>query len=203
MRLLWCIRESFIETTDWISFYAIIFYFTNLGLKQRRLSHFAVFDIVSTVKMQQVWLPPVFTQTHVRGKVLLLKYKWLQEEEANIRLRTINVIMSNLDADHTHCQLLLWALPNQRENVLRGIGMNQCMEVNWGQRNTYFDPMATELFRFKMGKWSICIISLATSKPKNISFLTSLPHSIHGNSSRTINDPTVFSVNKFSFNINS
>lgn len=99
----------------------------------------------------------VLAQIHTQDKVLLLKWKWLQEEEANIRLRTISVIMSNLDADHTHCQLLLWALSSQRENVLRGIRMNQCVE-NWGQCNTYFDPMATELFRFKMGKWSVCII---------------------------------------------
>jgi len=48
----------------------------------------------------------MLTQMYTQGKVLLLKYKWLQGEE-NIRLRTISVIMSNLDADHTYCQLLL------------------------------------------------------------------------------------------------
>lgn len=151
-------------------FYVIVFYFMNFSLEQQRLSHFAIFAFVCySMNASNLTFSWMLTQMCTQGKVLLLKYKSLQEEEENIRLRTISVIMSNLDADHLHCQLLLWALSNQRENVLRGIRMNQCVE-NWGQRNTYFDPMATELFRFKIGKWSVCIISLAISKSKNISF---------------------------------
>ena len=171
MQLLWYIRGSWVQASPVTTFvfYVTVFYFMNFGLEQQSLSHFVIFGFVCySMNARDVTFFWMLTQMYTQGKVLLLKYKWLQGEE-NIRLRTISVIMSNLDADHTYCQLLLWALSNQRENVLRGIRMNQCVE-NWGQCNTHFDPMATELFRFKIGKWSVCIISLAFTKPKNISF---------------------------------
>lgn len=89
-------------------FYVIVFYFMNFSLEQQRLSHFAIFAFVCySTNASDLTFSSMLTQMCTQGKVLLLKYKSLQEEEENIRLRTISVIMSNLDADHLHCQLLL------------------------------------------------------------------------------------------------